>query len=182
MDNPNVLIYQDVQMSDGLEQHSFIFSILWKASNLLRHKIFFWLLLHDRVNTRNLLKRKSMFLSSYECALCNDKTEETSLHLFWDCSFSTHRWNIIMPAKRRGISNFDEFCLALSVLPKEFGVDIIIAGCWSIWSVRNDKIFKQAVAHPMCWKYCMREGLKVLMLRAKASKVNKIQHWLDNNL
>uniref|UniRef100_A0A8R7U6Y7 Reverse transcriptase zinc-binding domain-containing protein n=1 Tax=Triticum urartu TaxID=4572 RepID=A0A8R7U6Y7_TRIUA len=73
----------------------FLFRILWKASNLLRHKIFFWLLLHDRVNTRNLLKRKSMVLSSYDCALCNDSTEETCHHLFWDCPFALHCWNII---------------------------------------------------------------------------------------
>uniref|UniRef100_A0A8R7TS57 Reverse transcriptase zinc-binding domain-containing protein n=1 Tax=Triticum urartu TaxID=4572 RepID=A0A8R7TS57_TRIUA len=79
----------------GQSNSHFIFSILWKASNLLGHKIFFWLLLHDRVNTRNLLKRKSMFLNLYECALCNDKTEETSLHLFWDCPFSMQCWNSI---------------------------------------------------------------------------------------
>uniref|UniRef100_A0A8R7QYH8 Reverse transcriptase zinc-binding domain-containing protein n=1 Tax=Triticum urartu TaxID=4572 RepID=A0A8R7QYH8_TRIUA len=71
----------------------FLFTILWKASNLLRHKIFFWLLLHDRVNSRNLLKRKSMALRSYDCTLCNDRTEETSHHLFWDCP--VHCWNFI---------------------------------------------------------------------------------------
>lgn len=77
--------YSSMKMYNCLIGHNnnhFIFKILWKASNLLRHKIFFWLLLYDRVNTRNLLRRKSMFLESYDCVLCNDKAEETSLHLF----------------------------------------------------------------------------------------------------
>lgn len=47
------------------EQH--IYKWLWKSSCRLRNKIFFWLLLHDRVNTRNLLKRKYFPLESYTC-------------------------------------------------------------------------------------------------------------------
>lgn len=87
-----------------------------------------------------------------------------------------------MPTKRRGISSFDEISLAISVLPKELAMDIIVAGCWSIWSVRNDKIFKNAVAHPLCWKSYMIEGLKVVMLRAKTGKANKIKSWMESNL
>ena len=31
---------------------------IWNSSCQSKHKIFFWLLLHDRLNTRNLLRRK----------------------------------------------------------------------------------------------------------------------------
>lgn len=59
-----------------------LFTKIWKTANRLRHKIFFWLLLHDRVNTRNLLNRKNMFLESYDCVFCNEHSEETLRHLF----------------------------------------------------------------------------------------------------
>ncbi|VAH28447.1 unnamed protein product [Triticum turgidum subsp. durum] len=65
-----------------------LFKDLWKAASRIRHKIFFWLLLHDRVSSRSLLKRKNFLLQSYECAICQDHVEETSLHLLWDCHFA----------------------------------------------------------------------------------------------
>lgn len=84
-----------------------IFKLLWKTSAMLRHKIFFWLLLYDKVNTRNLLLGKKMYLESYNCVLCSDQVEETALHLFWDCPFALNCWNEIMPDKKRGISSLD---------------------------------------------------------------------------
>jgi hypothetical protein len=39
-----------------------IFTWLWKSSCQPKHKLFFWLLLHDRLNTRNLLGRKKCIL------------------------------------------------------------------------------------------------------------------------
>ena len=46
------------------------FSWIWKSSCQPKHKIFFWQLLHDRVNTRNMLQMRSMHLQDYSCALC----------------------------------------------------------------------------------------------------------------
>ena len=61
---------------------------LWKNAAILRYKIFFWLLLHDRVNTRNMLQRRTFYLPCYNCALFPMNTDETSQHLFWDCDFA----------------------------------------------------------------------------------------------
>ena len=102
-----------------------LFKKTWKSANRLRHKIFFWLLLHDRVNTRNLLKRKSMPLDSYECALCNDHIEETLGHLFWNCPFAQDYWNNIFPSRKLGISNFDDIMIIHSLLPAGIALDVI---------------------------------------------------------
>jgi hypothetical protein len=67
---------------------NFPFKWIWKTSNRLRYKIFFWLLLHDRVNSRNLARTKNMHLDNYNCVYCNEQTEETLRHLFWDCTFA----------------------------------------------------------------------------------------------
>ncbi|KAG8052070.1 hypothetical protein GUJ93_ZPchr0001g31242 [Zizania palustris] len=66
-----------------------IFGHLWKAKCTNKIKVFFWLLLMDRLNTRNILHRKHILPPNIDrnCALHSDDQEETSLHLFF-CSFS----------------------------------------------------------------------------------------------
>lgn len=46
----------------------------------------------ERLNTRNLLRRKNMVLDDYNCVLCNLACEETSFHLFFECPFSQACW------------------------------------------------------------------------------------------
>ena len=94
------------------EAHT-IFKQLWKTSCRLRHKIFFWLLLHDRVNTRNMLQRRTFHLPSYNCALCQMSTEETSQHLFWDCDFAFNCLQSLLGPRHRGFSIFDEVSFAI---------------------------------------------------------------------
>ena len=58
------------------------FNWIWSSSCQPKHKVFFWRLLHDRLNTRNLLRRKSFHLGNYNCAVNNCPREETLQHLF----------------------------------------------------------------------------------------------------
>lgn len=57
-------------------------SWLWKACNQLKHKIFFWLLLNNRLNTRAFLQRKHFFIEDYSCVMCDQFILETRDHLF----------------------------------------------------------------------------------------------------
>ena len=52
----------------GTVEASPLFTWLWSSSNLVKHK-FLWLLLRDRLNTRNLLRRKNKDLDDYSCVL-----------------------------------------------------------------------------------------------------------------
>ena len=132
--------------------------------------MFFWLLLHDRVNTRNLLQRKSMLLKDYNCVLCSDNTEETQVHLFWNCPFALKCWDHLVPEKQRGISAYDEITLTLTHLPGDISLDIIIIGCWGILLVRNDGIFITAAPHVNTWKYYLKERLWAAQIRVKHIK------------
>lgn len=60
-----------------------------------KHKVFFWILLQDRLNTRGLLKRKNMMLEFYTHELCILQREETLRHLFIRCNFSRRSWESI---------------------------------------------------------------------------------------
>lgn len=53
-------------LSGTLAVHS-AYSWLWKSNVQPKHKVFFWLLLKDRISTRGLLKRKNMEFPSYNC-------------------------------------------------------------------------------------------------------------------
>ena len=57
------------------------FGWIWKSSCQSKHKFFFWLLLRDRLNTRNLLARKNFQLQSLLC-FNNDSLQ----HLTRRCS------------------------------------------------------------------------------------------------
>jgi hypothetical protein len=46
-----------------------------------KHKFFFWFLLRDRLNTRNLLRRKKMCLDDNSCVLCSTHNEEDIMQI-----------------------------------------------------------------------------------------------------
>jgi hypothetical protein len=72
-----------------------IYRWLWKSKCQPKHKVFFWLLLKDRLNTRSLLRRRNMELESYTCENCILQKEETVGHLFLRCGFACHCWQLV---------------------------------------------------------------------------------------
>jgi hypothetical protein len=56
---------------------------IWKTKCIPRIKFFAWLLLNDRLNTRNILRRRRKVLDEgYNCVMCHNSEEETAAHLF----------------------------------------------------------------------------------------------------
>jgi hypothetical protein len=66
---------------------------IWKSKCVHTIRFFAWFLLNDRLNTRNVLKRRKKHLDEgYNCVLCSDSVEETVEHLFFYCSVARCRW------------------------------------------------------------------------------------------
>jgi hypothetical protein len=61
---------------------------IWKTKCQTKHKVFLWLLLQDRLNTKGMLRRKNMYLDSYVCEMCIWLRVESLWHLFFRCSFA----------------------------------------------------------------------------------------------
>jgi queuine/archaeosine tRNA-ribosyltransferase len=55
---------------------------IWDSKCIPKIKFFSWLLFNDRLNTRNILKKKKVLDEGYNCALCHSGCEETMEHLF----------------------------------------------------------------------------------------------------
>jgi hypothetical protein len=60
---------------------------LWASKCQSKHKMFFWLLLKNRLKPKGVLRRKNnVFLDSYHCELCLFQKEEKLKHLFFQMS------------------------------------------------------------------------------------------------
>ena len=147
-----------------------IFKWIWKSSCEPKHKVFFWLLVQDmfffcdlvqdRLSTRNLLKRKNMFLPSYDCSV-----EETIAHLFLECSVARDCWSLIN----------------LTVISSPNCVmEIIIIMCWCIWGLRNDFIFRGIQVNSLRGLTGFKEIFRQLLWRAKKKYFPAIELWIDH--
>lgn len=65
------------------------FQVGWKSSSKGKAQILLWLLLKDRLNTRNLLRRKSMDILDYNGVLCSAPIERNSDPFFF--------WMLVQP-------------------------------------------------------------------------------------
>ena len=104
-------------------------------------KFFAWLQLNDRLNTRNLLRRRNYLDEGYNCVLCHENVEETTSHLFFDCLTAITRWFSI------GIIWDDSLDINQKIENKkaEFGspffMEIFMVAAWCIWKEIYSLIF-----------------------------------------
>jgi hypothetical protein len=88
-------VYAHLTGTTGTRQTLPLFVWLWKSKCQPKHKVFFWLLLKNRLNTRSLLRRRAMPLDSYTCDNCILQIEETPIHLFFRCNFARRCWLLL---------------------------------------------------------------------------------------
>jgi hypothetical protein len=86
-----------------------VYHWLWKSCCIMKTKTFAWLLLSDRINTRDMLLRRHWRVTEdNHCELCPIRSYEDRIHLFFECNFSRRIWNylqlngIAMMSCRRG--------------------------------------------------------------------------------
>jgi hypothetical protein len=66
---------------------------IWQSKCMPRIKFFTWLLLNDRLNTRDMLRRRHQVLEEgYQCVMHQQNIDETLHLLFFYCSSSQSRW------------------------------------------------------------------------------------------
>jgi hypothetical protein len=113
------------------------FKWIWSSACQMKQKVFFWLLLMDRLNTRGLLRRKNMHIESYTCEMCLLQREETPRHLFLRCSFAKKYWlqiGIFVPTWLRAerATRYNKRALGVP-----FAMEIIITMSWCIWKEKQ---------------------------------------------
>ena len=144
-----------------------VFKWLWASCVAGKHKFFFWLFLKDRLNTRNILRKKNRILDDYNCVLCQQGLEETLEHLFISCPFSIQCWQAL------GISWDPSLALTEMIMQarNQFGLaifrEVAIVAAWCIWTHMNSIIFDGASLSFDRWRQAFKSEFGLILHRAK---------------
>lgn len=166
----------------GTHEASPLFKWLWTSNNLGKHKFFFWLLLRDRLNTRNILRRKNRILEDYSCVLCNGSCEETLEHLFFTCPFSQNCWHSLHIYWNTGLQPLDMVIEARTNFGHPIFRELMITACWIIWKMRNSIIFDNGTCSLHLWKTMFKEELGLVCIKAKDVIKGPLNIWRDSFL
>jgi hypothetical protein len=119
---------------DHLMGHEYVhptFKWIWRSKCQMKQKMFFWMLLRNRLNTREMLRRRNMILVlihvSYACC-----RECRLWHLFLSCPFAKNCWasiGVLIPSWLRA-TRATTYTKRHIDLP--FAMEIIITMCWCI--------------------------------------------------
>jgi hypothetical protein len=164
----------------GSRQTLPLFVWLWKSKCQPKHKVFFWLLLKNRLNTRSILRRRAMPLDSFTCDNCILQIEETSIHLFFRCNFAKRCW-LLLGLLSPGATDLLHTLLRIRRrLQVPWRLEAIIIMTWCIWRCRNNWIFnKIPPSVPEC-KAMFRSEIALLCHRVKPALKEDITSWLLN--
>lgn len=155
------------------DQADVAFAWIWKTCCNMKWKVFAWLLLVDRLNTRNMLRRRHFVVTDndYKCVLCAARPEETLTHLFFSCPFTAECWSTL------GIAwpNLDERFSLLHEGKRAWGrpmfMEVFVVAAWGIWKERNNKCFRRIPQSVSSWKARFKEDFHLLTHRASSKLI-----------
>jgi hypothetical protein len=89
------------------------------------------------------------------------------------------RWNTLHLLVPGGATTFQILEAFKTQLHLPFFMEIVITMCWSIWTVRNDVIFRGMSALVQPCKSIFRTEFALVILRAKTALHLAIDLWLE---
>jgi hypothetical protein len=142
----------------------------------MKQKVFYWLLLQNRLNIRAMLRRCHMVLESYSCELCLRQVEETNRHLFFRCSFAKKCWmqiGVVVPRWLRPERATRHLKRTLGV---PFAMLIVMIMTWCIWKERNNWLFSNEDPSVEHCKLIFNKEFALVIHRVKESRANEMKH------
>jgi hypothetical protein len=141
---------------------------LWKSKCVPKMKFFGWLVLSDRLNTRNMLRRRHYCLNTgYNCLMCINPPEETIEHLLFYCPFSTLCWEKIGMSWHSNSERRTLIQKGKDQWQKPMYMEIMLISAWNIWKERNNLLFKGINPSIESWKQRVKTDLLLLIHRTK---------------
>jgi hypothetical protein len=169
-------------------QHSFrgftcskVYGWIWKSQCLLKIKVFAWLLISDRLNTKDMIKRRHWNVTDeYHCVLCPAHCYEDRIHLFFECVFSMRVWNYLQIDWSVGDTIEEKFIHARKEFGKPFFTEVVILAAWHIWKQRNGLIFQHTRPSFRAWRRDFIHEVSMHKHRVKQKHVSQWQAWIDS--
>jgi hypothetical protein len=145
---------------------------IWDSRCTNKIKVFGWLLLMDRLNVRNILKRKKFKLerNDYTCVLCSRGIEETTFHLFFSCPFSQECWRSLNIVWNSQLNFFNMMDQARDNWHQGFFMETFLLACWHIWKQRNAFIFSRGLPSQQSWRAGFRQEAYLQAYRMKTAQ------------
>jgi hypothetical protein len=158
-----------------------VLTSIWKSKCSMKGKAFFWLLLMDRLNTRDMLQRRHLSIQDGpSCRICNLDILEDMSHLFFTCPFAQNCWNSLAIYWDVNLDLFDMIQSAFGNFGQSFFMEVVGTACWQIWLKRNALIFDNVQPSLTIWKADFKEDFTLLLHRVKEEDRPRYQSWIDN--
>lgn len=133
----------------------------WTSSCLSKQKIFFWLLIQDKLNTRDMVIRKNFYVEDGHCVPCKNNDMEDVIHLFLPCDLCQIFWLNLGMTWNTYMGLIDMLIEGNQRMNLVCFKYIIIVGFWSIWKHRNGIIFDHKVKDLQYCIKCFKEHLRM---------------------
>ena len=134
----------------------------------MKIKVFGWLLLSDRLNTRNMLKRRHYNIGdNHGCILCGSTEEETIEHMIFTCHFSVTCWDTLNIHWTTNGDRLNWINDAKTAWNNPMFMEIFLYASWSLWKERNNKHFRRINPPLGSWARRFTEDFSLLRHRAK---------------
>jgi hypothetical protein len=119
----------------------------------MKLKVFLWLMLMNRLNTKEMLHKKNFNIQGgINCLMCNSLTEESMAHLFFSCPFVQQCWQHIGINWNLALEFMNMITSAQNSFHHSFFFEVLSIGYWNIWCRRNDLIFNNIALSFAKWK------------------------------
>jgi hypothetical protein len=111
------------------------FNWIWQSKVGKKFKIFVCLVFRDRINSKNILRRKGFLASdsNFDCTMCDLHCEEATYHLLFCCPFSTGCWNYVGFQWNHDLDFFSMIEAAKGAFGHSFFMEILALVVWCIW-------------------------------------------------
>lgn len=120
---------------------------LWKLKILMKVRIFVWLLLNDKLLTREILTRRGCVVH-IECVTCVADILEIRDYLFWQCQLAKRFWrgllasvNLTVLTNTTSVRDAWWHRKVLHGETRKRWDEIWASGVWEPWKERNRRIF-----------------------------------------
>ena len=148
------------------------FAWIWKSKLHMKLKVFMWFLLIDRLNTRNMLRRRHFNVNEgFNYVLRSAGVEETIEHLIFTCPFSSSCWQKVGIVWNLNLSRIEAIQAARRSFNGELFFEFVGIVAWNIWKERNNFIFRHIPPSLAAWRE--RSKADLLWLKFRVDKA----HW-----
>lgn len=127
-----------------------------------------------------MLRRKTMYLDDYTCVFCTCQDDETITHLFLNCPFSQQCWISIGLHIQSNLGPLAVLEDLRRQIAEPFFMEVITLMSWSIWTARNNFIFKNEAFSIQGTKNAFIKEFALVIQRAKKKYFPNIVQWLQS--